>query len=197
LLGIHKLANGDLACSELGWRPAQARVQIQQFAYICQLMHETPARTRALHRELAAAPPLTAGYAVDRACAVVQFGAADMEAVLGACAMERCGSMGKSKWTEWAQSAVDVHYRRHWIRRIEAKLAKPLAEAAAPEVLVGHVVHKLAAAFGRGGGGGRAGWLGDRIQCRPVDLECRVRRRGAPGPRGAWGVGHAPVRPRG
>jgi hypothetical protein len=80
---MHKFANGDLAwppCSELGgWRPARARVQIQQFAYMWRLMHEAPARTRTLHRELAAAPPPTAGYAVDRACtarAVEQFGAA-------------------------------------------------------------------------------------------------------------------------
>jgi hypothetical protein len=36
----------------------------------------------------------------------------DMEAVLGAGAMERCGSMGMSKWTEWVQSVVDVHYRK-------------------------------------------------------------------------------------
>jgi hypothetical protein len=28
VLGMHKFANGDLACSELGWRPARARVQI-------------------------------------------------------------------------------------------------------------------------------------------------------------------------
>jgi hypothetical protein len=33
ILGMHKFANGDLACSELGWRPARARVQIQQFAH--------------------------------------------------------------------------------------------------------------------------------------------------------------------
>jgi hypothetical protein len=45
----------------------------------------------------------------------------------------------------------------HWIQRIEAKLAKPLAEAAAPEALVGRVVHKPAAAFGRGGEGMLAG----------------------------------------
>jgi hypothetical protein len=64
VLGMHKFANGDLACSELGWRPARARVQIQQFAYMWRLMHEAPARTRALHRELTAAQPLTAGYAV-------------------------------------------------------------------------------------------------------------------------------------
>jgi hypothetical protein len=48
--------------------------------------------------------------------------------------------MGKSKWTEWVQSTVDVHYRQHWIQRIEAKLAAPLAEAAAPDTLVGQVV---------------------------------------------------------
>jgi hypothetical protein len=65
--------------------------------------------------------------------------------------------MGKSKWTEWVQSAVDVHYRLHWIRRIEAKLAVPLAEAAAPDALVGQVVHKPAAAFGRSGDGVLAG----------------------------------------
>jgi hypothetical protein len=47
-----------------------------------------------------------------------------------------------------------VHYRQHWIRRIEAKLDVPLAEAAAPDALVGRVVHKPAAAFGRGGRGG-------------------------------------------
>jgi hypothetical protein len=41
-------------------------VQIQQFAYMWRLMHEAPARTRALHRELAAAQPLTAGYAVGK-----------------------------------------------------------------------------------------------------------------------------------
>jgi hypothetical protein len=42
------------------------------------MMHEAPARTRALHRELAAAPPLTAGYAAGRSLhgAVVQHGAA-------------------------------------------------------------------------------------------------------------------------
>jgi hypothetical protein len=68
VLGMHTFANGDLApCSALGWRPAQAGVQVQQFAYMWRLMHEAPVRTRALHRELAAAPPLTAGYAVDRA----------------------------------------------------------------------------------------------------------------------------------
>ena len=96
---MHKFANGDLACSELGWRPARARVQIQQFAYMWRLMHEAPARTRALHRELAAAPPLTAGYAVDRACTAPWYSLVrqNMEAVLGAGAMERCGSMGKSK----------------------------------------------------------------------------------------------------
>jgi hypothetical protein len=80
-----------------------------------------------------------------------------MEAVLGAGAMERCGSMGKSKWAEWVQSTVDVHYRQHWIQRIEAKLAAPLAEAAAPDALVGQVVHKPAAVFDRGGGGVLAG----------------------------------------
>jgi hypothetical protein len=80
------------------------------------------------------------------------------EAVLGAGAMEWCGSMGKSKWTEWVQSTADVHYRHHWIQRIEVKLAGvPLAEAAAPDALVGQVVHKPAAAFGRGGGGVLAG----------------------------------------
>jgi hypothetical protein len=63
--------------------------------------------------------------------------------------------MGRSKWTAWVQPAVDVHYRQHWIRRIGAKLAVPLAEAAAPDTLVGRVlgVHKPTAAFGRGGGG--------------------------------------------
>jgi hypothetical protein len=94
-----------------------------------------------------------------------------MEAVLGAGALERCGSMGKSKWTAWVQSKVDVHYRQHWIQRIEVKLAVSLAEAAAPDALVGQVVHKPAAAFGRGGGGWRADRLGDRVQCRPADLE--------------------------
>jgi hypothetical protein len=83
------------------------------------------------------------------------------------------------------QSAMDLHYRaptrRQWTWRIEAKLAKPLAEAAVPAALVGRIVHKPAAAFGRGGGGGRAGRLGDRVQCQPGDLECRVQRRGAPG----------------
>jgi hypothetical protein len=68
VVSMHKFANGDLACSELGWRPVRARVQIQQFAYMWQLMHEALLRTRALHRELAAAPPLTAEYAVGRAC---------------------------------------------------------------------------------------------------------------------------------
>jgi hypothetical protein len=65
--------------------------------------------------------------------------------------------MGKSKWSAWVQSAVDVHYRQHWIRRIVAKLAVSLAEAAAPDALVGQVVHKPAAAFGRSGGGALAG----------------------------------------
>jgi hypothetical protein len=62
-----------------------------------------------------------------------------MEAVLGRGTMERCGSMGKSKWTAWVQLAVDVHYHQHWIRRIEAKLAVSLAETAAPDALVGQV----------------------------------------------------------
>jgi hypothetical protein len=170
VLGMHKLANRDLACSKLGWRPAQARVQIQQFAYMWRLMHEAPARTRALHRELAAAPPLTAGYAVGRACGPARrpwysLMRQDMKAVLGAGATtEWCVGMGKSKWTEWVQSAVDHEQwtcttadTGHWIQRIEAKLAKPLAEAAAPEALVGRVVHKPAAAFGRGGEGMLAG----------------------------------------
>jgi hypothetical protein len=52
---------------------------------------------------------------------------------------------------------VDVHYRQHWVQRIEAKLAAPLAEAAAPDALVGQVAHKPATAFGRGGGGVLAG----------------------------------------
>jgi subtilase family serine protease len=39
---------------------------------------------------------------------------------------------------------VDVHYRQHWIRRIEAKLDVPLAEAAAPDAMVDRVVHKPA-----------------------------------------------------
>ena len=81
----------------------------------------------------------------------------DMEVVLGVGALERCSSMGKSKWAAFVQPAVDVHYRQHWIRRIEAKLDVPLAEAAAPDALVGRVVHKPAAAFGRGGGGMLAG----------------------------------------
>jgi hypothetical protein len=63
--------------------------QVQQFAYMWRLMHEAPARTRALHRELTAAPLLAAGYAVDRACTAPWYSLVrqDMEAVLGAGAM--------------------------------------------------------------------------------------------------------------
>jgi hypothetical protein len=47
-------------------------------------VHEAPARTRALHRELAAAQPLTAGYAVGRACTAPWYSLVrqDMEAVM-------------------------------------------------------------------------------------------------------------------
>ena len=71
-------------------------------------MHEAPARTRALHRELAAAPPLTAGYAVGRACTAPWYSLVrqDMEVVLGVGALERCSSMGKSRWAAFVQSAV-------------------------------------------------------------------------------------------
>jgi hypothetical protein len=60
-------------------------VQIQQLAYMWRLMHEAPARTRALHRELTAAPRPTAGYAVARACTAPWYSAVrqEMEAVLG------------------------------------------------------------------------------------------------------------------
>jgi hypothetical protein len=78
----------------------RARVQIQQLAYMWRLMHEAPALTRALHRELAAAPPLTAGYAVGRACTAPWYSLVrqDMEqVVLGVGALERCSSMGKSR----------------------------------------------------------------------------------------------------
>jgi hypothetical protein len=121
-------------------------------------MRRWRARARCTTSELAAAQPLAAGYAVGRACTAPWYSLVrqDMEAVLGAGALERCGSMGRPKWTAWVQSAVDVHYRQHWIRRIGAKLAVPLAEAAAPDALVGRVVHKPAAAFGCGGGWGGA-----------------------------------------
>jgi hypothetical protein len=44
---------------------------------------------------------------------VVQRGAAGNGGGAGAGAVERRGGMGKSKWTKWVQSAVDLHYRRH------------------------------------------------------------------------------------
>jgi hypothetical protein len=49
---MHKFTNGDTACSELGWRPARARVQLQQFSYMWRLVHEAPAHTHELHRVL-------------------------------------------------------------------------------------------------------------------------------------------------
>jgi hypothetical protein len=70
-------------------------------------MHEAPAaRTRALHGELAAAQPLTAGYAVDRACTAPWYSLVrqDMEVVLGVGALERCSSMGKSKWAAFVRT---------------------------------------------------------------------------------------------
>ena len=119
----------------------------------------------------------------------------DMEVVLGVGALERCSSMGKSRWAAFVQSAVDVHYRQHWIRRIEAKLDVPLAEAAAPDALVGRVVHKPAAAFGRGGGGMLAGLVTRYNAGRLTWGGCRVRRRGETRPRGVWGGGNGPVWP--
>jgi hypothetical protein len=80
VLDMHKFTNaGDMACSELDWQPARARVQLRQFSYMWRLLHEAPTRTRKLHRALAAAPRPDAGYSVDRACTVQQ----GMVAVLG------------------------------------------------------------------------------------------------------------------
>jgi hypothetical protein len=37
VLNLHRFANGALACYELGWRPAKARVLLQKGAYLWRL----------------------------------------------------------------------------------------------------------------------------------------------------------------
>jgi hypothetical protein len=127
--------------------------------------------------------------------------------VLGVGAVERCGSavagsMGKSKWTEWVWSAVGAHCRQHLIRCIEAKLAVPLAEAAAPEALVGHArgaqAGELAAAFGHSGWGGVLAGLVTGYNAGRLTWSAEYDDEARQGPEGL-GVAdmrHAPVRPR-
>jgi hypothetical protein len=75
VLNLQRFANGALACHELGWRPAEARVLLQKGAYLWRLMHEAPDRTRRLYEEMHNAPPLK-GKAANRA-ATAAVAAAD------------------------------------------------------------------------------------------------------------------------
>jgi hypothetical protein len=81
-LNLQRLANGALACHELGWRPAEARVLLQKGAYLWRLMHEAPARTRRLYEEMHNDPPLK-GKAVNRAATAAVAGSCTRRAGAG------------------------------------------------------------------------------------------------------------------
>ena len=151
MLNLQRFANGALACHELGWRPAEARVLLQKGAYLWRLMHEAPDRTRRLYEEMHNAPPLK-GKAVNRAATAPWLEAVhgELERVLGEDATVLCRELGKKEWKARLTAAVDTAYNDHWLSKIRAKLAKPTTASASlmPAEYVGKVVHKTAQEFG-------------------------------------------------